>query len=77
MNDAITMALATELREMRQNRSLSQQDVADRVGSSRSRIANYEQGRRDIPLDVFFKYCDICDVDAYEVLRRVRKYVYK
>ena len=77
MNDKITMALADELKVMRQNASFSQQDVADRVGTTRSRISNYEMGRRDIPLDLFFKICDVCSADAYAVLDRVRKYVYK
>ncbi len=77
MNDKITLALATELKEMRQNASLSQQDVADRIGTTRSRITNYELARRDVPLDIFFKICDVCATDPYEVLDRVRKFVYK
>lgn len=77
MNDKITKALASELQSMRQNRNLTQQDIADRIGTTRSRVANYEQGRRDVPLDIFFKYCDVCGTDAYEILDKVRKYVYK
>lgn len=77
MNDAITKALADELEKMRQSRSASQENVAEWLHISRSTIANYEQGRRDIPLDVFFKYCDVCYTDPYVVLERVRKFVYK
>jgi len=77
MNDLITKALADELKLMRNEKGLSQQELADRMKTTRSRLNNYERGVRDVPLDIFFKYCDICGTDAYEILDKVRKYVYK
>lgn len=75
--DEITRQLGLELKKMRQERNYSQQDIADRLKLGRSTIAGYETGVREISLSNFFKICDICNVDAYAILDKVRKYTYK
>lgn len=65
------------LKTIRSKNNLSQQDVADRLRLSRSAISCYEVGKRTIDVETLFKLCDIYNVDVNEILKDVRKYVYK
>lgn len=75
--EEITRQLGLELKKMRLDRGYSQQEIADRLRVGRSTIAGWERGAREIGLSYFFKFCDICNADAYAVLEKVRKYTYK
>lgn len=69
--------LGAVLKNIRNERNLSQQEIADRLGVSRSCYAHYEAGNRGMDINVLFKLCDIYNVDVNEILKDVRKYVYK
>lgn len=69
--------LGSILGTIRTENNLSQQDVADRLGLSRSAICCYELGKRTIDVQTLFKLCDIYNVDVNEILKDIRKYVYK
>ena len=56
--------LHAKLRELRTERRLSQQSIADALGVTRSAYANYEQGLREPSLDTFQKICQFYEVDA-------------
>ena len=77
MRNVLRKELGIELRNMRQQCGFSQQEVADRLGVGRTTISGYEIGKRGIEIDLFFRYCDICHTDPYQLLENVRKYVYK
>lgn len=43
------------LRDLREDRDLSQQNVADFLGMKQSQYSRYERGIRDIPTDVLIR----------------------
>ena len=69
--------LGEKIKTIRIEKKLSQQDVADRLSLSRSAIGLYELGKRTIDIETLFKLCDIYNVDVNDVLKDIRKYVYK
>lgn len=69
--------LGKELKNARINKKLTQQDVANRFNCSRVMIANYERGERSIEIEFFFKLCELYGVDDYEIIQKIRKYMYR
>lgn len=76
-------ALATRIRKVRRDRDLSQEDLADRAGVSRSVVAELERSRldqpkrredprkrppRNITLDSLFRIADALDVHPADLL---------
>jgi transcriptional regulator with XRE-family HTH domain len=76
-------ALATRVRKARRERDLSQEDLADRAGVSRSVVAELERSRldqpksredprkrppRNITLDSLFRMADALDVHPADLL---------
>lgn len=72
-NDKLTKLIANELASMRTKKGLTQQEVSERLKVSRTTIANYEQGRRDIPADIFIEFCEVCSVDPFILLDKLCK----
>ncbi|WP_027936378.1 helix-turn-helix domain-containing protein [Amycolatopsis sp. ATCC 39116] len=75
--DARLRALATRVRKLRRDRDLSQADLADRAGVSRSVIAELERSRlaqgsprptRNITLDTLFRLAEAMGVHPAELL---------
>lgn len=73
MNSKFYKELADELKVARKLSGLSQEQTAEKTKFERSSIANYEQGRRNIDLEFFFKLCKIYNTDGIEILKRVSK----
>ena len=48
----IKVSLSEELRKTRERRHLTQTELADRIGSSQSRVARMEGGGRGVSLDL-------------------------
>jgi transcriptional regulator with XRE-family HTH domain len=59
--------LATNLRKARENRGLSQQTVAKKLGLSRSLIAQIELANRPVTADDLAKFADLYDTPAVEL----------
>lgn len=51
----IKLSLATALRERREREDLTQLDVAERLGSSQSRVAKMEAGDRSVSIDLLVR----------------------
>lgn len=49
------VALSCHLRERRVSAGLSQSDLAERIGSSQSRVAKMEAGNRSVSLDLLIR----------------------
>lgn len=77
MTNTYSKKIGEKLQEKRLQKGLSQQDVADRLNVTDVTISRYEKGQRDISMPMFFKLCDIYQIDPYVLLDDVRKYVYK
>ena len=54
----------------REQRGISQQDVASAVGLSRSAVANVESGRQRAPVHVLVAACQALGVDAADIITR-------
>lgn len=77
MRTTYTKELGTRLAKVRQEKQMSQEYVAERMDITRSAICKYESGDREIRMTEYFKLCDIYQIDPYDLLDQVRKYVYK
>lgn len=65
--------IGDQFRQLRINKGLSLQDVADRIGVTRMTIANYETARTRIPQEIAKKLCSIygIDFDAFTISANV------
>lgn len=75
MNDKFYMELANVLQSKRLDKGLSQQDVSERLGITRSCVANWEQGRRRIDFDTLYKLCSILDIDILDLTSHMKRYI--
>jgi transcriptional regulator with XRE-family HTH domain len=57
------MNFGEKLKESRAHKGLSQQELADRVGSKKQNIAAYEQGRAEPDNALLLKIAGVLDVD--------------
>lgn len=53
-----------KLKHARVNSGLSQQAVSDKLGVTRSCYAHYEQGVRELPLNLIKPLCELLDISA-------------
>lgn len=63
------------LKEIRTDRKITQQDVADKLGIARQNVGYWEKGIRTLDIDTFFVICDIYNIDPINVLVDLRKSV--
>ncbi|WP_131100651.1 XRE family transcriptional regulator [Bacillus sp. SYJ] len=65
--------LGKKIAELRKNQKLSQYDLADKLGFSRGKLANYEQGQREPDYDTLKKIADFFEVSTDYLLGRTEK----
>ncbi|MBQ6947717.1 MAG: helix-turn-helix transcriptional regulator [Clostridia bacterium] len=61
------------IRELREEKDLRQQDLADYLHCSQVAYSRYELGLRDIPTDVLIKLADFHNVSTDYLLGRTNK----
>lgn len=71
MNKNYNSAIGTWLMNERLKQGLSLQDIADRLGMSRSTIYYWEVGKRTIFADNMINYCNVLGVDPADLIRDV------
>ena len=52
------------IREIREAQGLSQDDLADRLGTSRNKVSRHENGENEMGICAFFQYAEALGVDA-------------
>ena len=57
-NDHDQMETGDKIRERRQALGLSQDQLADRLGSKRNDVSRYENAMHEMGICAFFQYCD-------------------
>lgn len=62
------------LRDLREDRDLSQQSVADFLGMKQSQYSRYERGIRDIPTDVLIRLARFYDTTTDYILGLTNEY---
>ena len=68
------MADYTEiLRSLREDHDLTQQQVAEYLGTSQTMVARYEREASELPLRHFIRLCQLYKVSADEVLGLQRR----
>jgi transcriptional regulator with XRE-family HTH domain len=75
MKDDFSKTLGEWLVEKRRQAHLTQQQAADRMGCTNTRISNWEHGIRDMSAKELVRYCDIihADLDEFADFLRRRK----
>lgn len=68
--------LGKSIQKAREDAGMTQQMVADRLNVSRSALANWEQGRRNIYIEQFVKLCEIYSVNPDSLLIDLRRFLY-
>ena len=71
------MAFNKNLQKLRIKRSLSQQDLANAIGVTRSSVANYESGTRRPSFENLIKLADYFNVTCDELIREEKTNVKK
>ena len=74
-NGAFTMKdfdvlLGSVLREYRENRKMTQSEVAKLLHVTKMTISHWETGKRSMKAEDLKRYCKVLDVDVQEVLER-------
>ena len=54
--------IGAKLKEYRKDNKMTQQDLADRLNTTKQTIGRYEKGTRKVNQDILFKLCDIFHV---------------
>ena len=60
----------SSIRDLREDRDLKQQDLADYLNCSQVCYSRYENGQRDIPLETISKIADFYNVSVDYLLNR-------
>ncbi len=58
------------IRDLREDRDLRQQDLADYLGCTQVSYSYYELGKRDIPTDILIRIADYYDTSVDYLLGR-------
>ena len=62
--------LGSVLREYRENRKMTQSEVAKLLHVTKMTISHWETGQRSMKAEDLKRYCKVLDVDVQEVLER-------
>jgi|GEM_PF-374040 len=60
------------LADARQEKRLTQADVAARLGKPQSFVSKYESGERRLDVIEFLEVCEALTVSSYSILKKVR-----
>lgn len=63
--------IGAKLRQLRQEKGLSQSNVSDKIYVSVQQISKYEKGTNRVSIDMFFKLCQIFEANPCEILAEI------
>lgn len=76
MNDDFSKRLGEWLAEKRKQAGMSQTQVAEKMGSVKQRISNWETGYREMNAKDLIRYCEIIGADLDELADFFRRSTY-
>lgn len=65
----VKVQFGRRLRQLRQGRGLSQEELADNAGLDRSYVGSVERGERNISLESICKLAEALEADPAELLK--------
>jgi len=67
--------VGSRIKEFRQNQdaTMTQADLADKVGLKRTSITNIENGKQSVPLSLLYSICHVLSIDITSVLPNVER----
>jgi transcriptional regulator with XRE-family HTH domain len=72
MNDSeFNFALALQLKLLREQAQMSQEQLADKLSLHRNTIWKWERGEGQMPTITFLRLCALLDVNAGKVIDRI------
>lgn len=66
----MTFAYIKRIRDLREDHDMTQQSIADVLGTSQSMYARYERGANELPIHHLLALCDFYHVSADYILGR-------
>lgn len=70
-NDKFYVKLGAVLRQLRESKGMTQQEVATKMGVTRAAVANYENGLRAMYAKNLVAYCNAIDTNVEIVLSKI------
>lgn len=70
--NSVDRKLGEIIRTRRKEMRLTQPELARRVGTTAQCIYYYEKGLRGVPMSIFFKLCDVLELEPNEIHRLVK-----
>ena len=67
------MTYSKILRDLREDRDLTQTQVAEYLGTSQTMYARYERGANELPIRHLIKLCDLYNVSSDFILGKTDK----
>ncbi len=61
------------IRDLREDRDLHQQDLAQMLNCTQACYSNYENGKRDIPTEILIQLADFYNVSVDYILNRTNQ----
>lgn len=72
MDDKIDIRIGSWLADQRKKRGLTMQEVADRLGVTKTAVHYWESGKRSMYARHVLDYCHAIGIDADELVRAIR-----
>ncbi|MCM3006705.1 helix-turn-helix domain-containing protein [Priestia koreensis] len=71
MNSDLYEIIGLKIRNYRDNKKMSQTDLGEKVGLTRSSVANIESGRQKVQIDTLYNLAQILEVDIQDLLPKL------
>lgn len=66
-NNDFDKRVGQQIRQLREKKKMTQQEVADALGVTKTAVCNWESGNRALYLDTAKKICKVLDVSLEEI----------
>ncbi len=72
-DDLLYIEIGKRIRQFRENKSLTQEELGKAIGVSRASIANYENSNQAIYISDLYKIADFLEIEAGDILPSLRE----
>lgn len=66
-NDEMDKYIGAKFRYYREQKGLTQQDIADKLGVTKTAVSNWETGDRAMYLSIAKRYCKVLDISISDI----------